>query len=139
MTAAYSVNVTNPNQQIEPLMNYNERFQNEINQSFKDNNEGFNNQIVDPYAPGGPLKIKDEEKVSAVGYEGFTNGVDYMQQDPTSCFKRDRLTKDDLLPKDANLKWAQINPSTPESHQPQYLGEFARYLDGARCFPLTEF
>jgi hypothetical protein len=107
-----SVERFEPNQQIEPLMNYNERFQNEINQSFKDNNEGFNNQIVDPYAPGGPLKIKDEEKVSAVGYEGFTNGVDYMQQDPTSCFKRDRLTKDDLLPKDANLKWAQINPSS---------------------------
>ena len=38
-----SVERFEPNQQIEPLMNYNERFQNEINQSFKDNNEGFNN------------------------------------------------------------------------------------------------
>ena len=29
-----------------------------------------------------------------------------------SCFPRDRLTADDLLPKDAaDSKWAQINPS----------------------------
>lgn len=33
-------------------------------------------------------------------------------EDPTSCFKRDRLTKDDLLPKDVNVKWATINPSS---------------------------
>jgi len=100
---------------IVPLMNYNERFQNEIKESFKDEKEGFNSQIVDPYAPGGPNNIKDKiEPFMPINndLENFTNDVDYMQQDPTSCFKRDRLTKDDLLPKDANLKWAQINPSS---------------------------
>jgi hypothetical protein len=31
---------------------------------------------------------------------------------PTDCFPRDRLTAEDLLPKDAaNLKWAQVNPA----------------------------
>jgi hypothetical protein len=31
---------------------------------------------------------------------------------PTDCFPRDRLTADDLLPKDAaNSKWAQVNPA----------------------------
>lgn len=43
--------------------------------------------------------------------EGFENYIPGTQ-DPTTCFKRDRLTKDDLLPKDANLKWAGINPSS---------------------------
>jgi hypothetical protein len=99
------------NNNIEPLMNYNERFQNEINQSFEEK-EKFT-QIVDPYAPGGVKKIDERFTPANSDLEEFTNGsVDYMQQDPTSCFKRDRLTKDDLLPKDANLKWAQINPSS---------------------------
>jgi len=43
--------------------------------------------------------------------ESFENPL-VPAQDPTTCFKRDRLTKDDLLPKDANLKWATINPSS---------------------------
>jgi len=31
---------------------------------------------------------------------------------PTDCFPRDRLTAEDLLPKDAaNTKWAQVNPA----------------------------
>ncbi len=33
-------------------------------------------------------------------------------QDPTACFKRDRLTANDLLPTDAASKWSQINPSS---------------------------
>jgi len=44
--------------------------------------------------------------------DSFENPSNDISQDPTSCFKRDRLTKDDLLPKDANLKWATINPSS---------------------------
>ena len=43
--------------------------------------------------------------------EGFENPL-VPAQDPTTCFKRDRLTKDDLLPKDANSKWASLNPSS---------------------------
>jgi len=33
-------------------------------------------------------------------------------QDPTTCFKRDKLTATDLLPSDASNKWSQINPSS---------------------------
>ena len=33
-------------------------------------------------------------------------------QDPSTCFKRDRLTANDLLPTDAASKWSQINPSS---------------------------
>jgi len=32
--------------------------------------------------------------------------------DPSTCFKRDRLSASDLLPSDATTKWAQINPSS---------------------------
>ena len=44
--------------------------------------------------------------------ENFANSNDASETSST-CFNRDRLTKDDLLPKDAaNLKWAQVNPSS---------------------------
>lgn len=35
-----------------------------------------------------------------------------VYKDPSACFKRDRLTANDLLPSDASSKWAQINPSS---------------------------
>jgi hypothetical protein len=42
------------------------------------------------------------------GYSSF----DANEQAAQSCFPRDRLTADDLLPKDAaDSKWARINPS----------------------------
>ena len=36
-----------------------------------------------------------------------------MSQDkqPADCYPRDRLTAEDLLPQDANSKWAQVNPA----------------------------
>lgn len=39
--------------------------------------------------------------------------VDYKQASvPSDCFPRDKLTAEDLLPKDAaNSKWAQVNPA----------------------------
>jgi hypothetical protein len=39
--------------------------------------------------------------------------VDFMgSKIPNDCFPKDRLTSDDLLPKDAaNSKWAQVNPA----------------------------
>lgn len=56
------------------------------------------------------------------GQEGFSNmegaplGNSYVLSDkynePSSCYKRDRLTATDLLPSDASSKWAQINPSS---------------------------
>ena len=47
------------------------------------------------------------QPVSNMGGMGGSN-----QQGMQSCFPRDRLTADDLLPKDAaDSKWAQINPS----------------------------
>ena len=43
--------------------------------------------------------------------ENFTDSNE--SETASTCFNRDRLTKDDLLPKDAaNLKWAEVNPSS---------------------------
>ena len=40
------------------------------------------------------------------------NGISGAPVEGQTCFARDRLTSDDLLPKDAaNSKWAQVNPS----------------------------
>ena len=55
---------------------------------------------------------QDEYQTSSTVTDNFENPSNDISQDPTTCFKRDRLTKDDLLPKDANLKWATINPSS---------------------------
>lgn len=40
------------------------------------------------------------------------SGMGSSYKDPSSCYKRDRLTATDLLPTDASSKWAQINPSS---------------------------
>jgi hypothetical protein len=47
------------------------------------------------------------------GNETFGKVVAPLQSGPApTCFPRDRLTADDLLPKDAaNSKWAQLNPA----------------------------
>lgn len=95
------------------LESFNERFQNQLVKS----DEVAKFTIEDPYAPSGSKKIRNdslapyEPENNFSVEEGFANANDAIQ-DPTTCFKRDRLTKDDLLPKDANLKWAQINPSS---------------------------
>jgi len=97
-----------------------ERFINDDNQllSFDDRfnkktstnvSESF---INDPYNPNGPMNINTSDNITP--YEGnqLSEAFENNTEDPTTCFKRDRLTKDDLLPKDANLKWAEINPSS---------------------------
>lgn len=101
-----------------------ESFANEINQSFPEAPNRVSVASNDPYL------AKSKEIANNMGnitpYEAETSLCDAsltnqienfgnaseVTQDPTTCFKRDRLTKDDLLPKDANLKWAQINPSS---------------------------
>lgn len=47
------------------------------------------------------------------GNESFSKVTAPLQTGPSpTCFPRDRLTADDLLPKDAaNSKWAQLNPA----------------------------
>lgn len=59
------------------------------------------------------LKQADAVKPAEVlGNEEYRT-VDYATQKlPNDCFPKDRLTADDLLPKDAaNSKWAQVNPA----------------------------
>lgn len=51
-----------------------------------------------------PAEADNNEDYRAVNYEG--------QKLPNDCFPKDRLSVDDLLPKDAaNSKWAQVNPA----------------------------
>ena len=51
-----------------------------------------------------PSEPTGNEDYRAVDYQG--------QKLPNDCFPKDRLTVDDLLPKDAaNSKWAQVNPA----------------------------
>jgi hypothetical protein len=51
-----------------------------------------------------PSEPLDNEDFRAVEFSG--------QKLPNDCFPKDRLTADDLLPKDAaNSRWAQVNPS----------------------------
>ena len=38
------------------------------------------------------------------------NDVKSNNENNTACFPRERLTSDDLLPQDANSKWAKVNP-----------------------------
>lgn len=56
---------------------------------------------IGAFAPSDPL-----------GNESYNPVVSAPQAPSAGCFPRDRLTADDLLPKDAaNSTWAQMNPS----------------------------
>ena len=57
----------------------------------------------------------DKTKFSSIK-EGFETKV----TEPTSCLIKEKLTSQDLLPKDAaNLKWANINPSSQANIEDQ--------------------
>ena len=52
------------------------------------------------------------QEVTSDNAGGYSSYSDNNEQAFKSCFPRDRLTADDLLPKDAaDSKWARINPS----------------------------
>jgi HAMP domain-containing protein len=65
-------------------------------------------EVNEPFAnmEGSPLA----NSYSLLGNDPSGMGSSY--KDPSSCYKRDRLTATDLLPTDASSKWAQINPSS---------------------------
>jgi len=57
-----------------------------------------------------PTQVMPSEPLANEDYKA----IDFTTEGklPTDCFPRDRLTAEDLLPKDAaNSKWAQVNPA----------------------------
>lgn len=63
--------------------------------------ERFEQAVASAVAPSEPLGNEDYRAVD------FQN-----KKLPNDCFPKDRLTAEDLLPKDAaNSKWAQVNPA----------------------------
>ena len=73
------------------------------------------NQQTQGQGPAGSFNGDSSfQPVSNMGGGGGSGGSSFAsnEQGAQSCFPRDRLTADDLLPKDAaDSKWAQINPS----------------------------
>lgn len=76
----------------------------------------FNNSPV--VEPPKPVNISSPEVVGPKPIENADNedykAVDFSVESkiPTDCFPRDKLTVEDLLPKDAaNSTWAQVNPA----------------------------
>jgi hypothetical protein len=72
------------------------------------------NKILPLVQKGGVEKtsagqVQPSEPISSEDFRA----VDFSsQQLPNDCFPKDRLTADDLLPKDqANSRWAQLNPA----------------------------
>lgn len=73
--------------------------QNNVKEAFYE--EKKTNKNVNDVVPAEPNEVSDYR---AVDFKG--------QKLPNDCFPKDRLTADDLLPKDAaNTKWAQVNPA----------------------------
>jgi hypothetical protein len=86
-------------------------------QSSNKNFGNVNNQPTGPINPGGSINGDSTyQDVSMSGGSdsagGYSTYSENREQSIQSCFPRDRLTADDLLPKDAaDSKWARINPS----------------------------
>ena len=71
------------------------------------------NQEVVAAAEKAEEGFQDAVNGAEEGANAGPQDVDFpTQQQPTQCFPRDRLTADDLLPKDAaNSKFAEVNPA----------------------------
>ena len=70
------------------------------------------NGIADSYSTVSQSVNNEVSGLGQVGPAGL-NAVGSSSSSPTqSCYPRDRLTADDLLPKDAaNSRWSQMNPA----------------------------
>ena len=86
--------------------------------SARANQQTQNSPMMSSQGPAGSFNGNSSfQPVSNMGGMGGMGGMGAgaggsNQQGMQSCFPRDRLTADDLLPKDAaDSKWAQINPS----------------------------
>ena len=44
-------------------------------------------------------------------FQKVSESVDTVNKLPKDCYPKDNLQPEDLLPKDANSKWAQVNPA----------------------------
>ena len=129
------------NDMISPMNNPTGNFTEIMNtflKSKKDNTENFESMAsFDPYAkasvmnnPTGEFQPNDENVYNYASlngeeeknkYTGLKEGFETQSsKDPTTCIKKEKLTSQDLLPKDAqNLKWANINPSSQANIQDQ--------------------
>jgi hypothetical protein len=68
-----------------------------------------------PVAKPAPASVSEVNTIAPsepLGNEDY-RAIDFQSNKlPNDCFPKDRLTADDLLPKDAaNSKWAQVNPA----------------------------
>jgi hypothetical protein len=85
--------------------------------SSRANQQTQNSPMMSPQGQGqgGPAgSFNGDSSFQPVSNMGGGSGSSFAsnEQGAQSCFPRDRLTADDLLPKDAaDSKWAQINPS----------------------------
>lgn len=62
-------------------------------------------EAADPLGVSYPSKVETTKPKT----EGTANKLN--PENSLSCFPRERLTSDDLLPQDANSKWAKVNPT----------------------------
>lgn len=74
-------------------------------------------EYVEEFVPSSASReeVQKTNVVAPADPEGnsYNRPVDFVGQKlPNDCFPKDRLTTEDLLPKDAaNSKWAQVNPA----------------------------
>lgn len=79
----------------------------------------YKEEYIEPFVAPPPSQTRSEVQktntVAPADPEGnsYNRPVEFTGQKlPNDCFPKDRLSTDDLLPKDAaNSKWAQVNPA----------------------------
>jgi hypothetical protein len=82
--------------------------------------DNFSSELLGDFQPKNVVKpaVAHVKEVNSIAPSEPLGNEDYRAIDfqtnklPNDCFPKDRLTADDLLPKDAaNSKWAQVNPA----------------------------
>jgi len=82
---------------------------NQEHQTDHEHQEDFSNPTNYNVQPG--EQIGTNEVFGSVSQSNNENSDTYGNQYPTDCFPKDQLTPAELLPGDANSKWAQVNPA----------------------------
>ena len=90
--------------------------QNEKDEGFEEIDDVIENELLTPSMPTPepvkPTSSEDARPNEPLSNEDFKKVSFNTNELPKDCFPKDKLTSEDLLPKDAaNSKWAQVNPA----------------------------
>ena len=100
-----NINRMNQNMNVRPVIPPEENI-NEVNYKMSGELQGNSNPIMNKVNMLPPGKIVGQNDI-----EHFSQNQNFSDERNSSCFPKEQLTAEELLPQDNSSLWAQVNPS----------------------------